>query len=197
MTRAIDIYQYIANMNTNRQEQHSNIVSVLSHRIHMPDIKALATLASTSTHIKDLLWELANSADRQTSVNALWVMTHMIHSDADWLLSLQNDLIDMLLSQTDHSKKRLLLKILREQEFDSQHIRVDFLDFCLSKINSEYEQYATRAFCIYIAFKMCKLYAELLAELKGHLSMLSLQPLQPGLLSALRKTLTDIKKIEK
>ena len=170
------------------------IESILSQRINLPQIKLIAAWAAEKPGNRDELWELLYSPERQISVNALWALTRLPKSEYEWLLSKQNEIIDILLKETDTSKKRMLLHILREQEYDPESLRTDFLDLCLTNINSESEPYAIRAFSIYAAFKMCRHYPELLAELQQHLSMLTLQTLSPGLISARRATLTAIKR---
>lgn len=163
-----------------------------------PETKRLAAMATGKHENLDLLWKMVRSGDRETGINALWAITHLIKSsksDSAWLQSLQNEIIDMLLAETDPSRKRMLLQILRNQQYRSDSIRTDFLDFCLSKINSESEAYAVRAYCIYTAFKMCRPYPELLSELQEHLSMLPMQTLSPGLECARRKTVEAIKTV--
>lgn len=163
--------------------------------MNLPETKRLAARATGKHENLDLLWKMVHSGERETSINALWAITHLIKSDSAWLQSLQNEIIDMLLAETNPSRKRMLLQLLRDQQYRSDSIRTDFLDFCLSKINSESEPYAVRAYCIYTAFKLCRPYPELLAELQEHLSMLSLQTLSPGLECARRKTVEAIKKL--
>lgn len=154
----------------------------------MPEVRRTALWAAADESNRARLWELAHSSDRRTAVNALWVMTHLPESEGAWLASLQDAMIDMVLAETDTAKRRLLLHLLREQEYDPENLRTDFVDFCLSKINSEHEPYAIRCFSIYAAFRMCRHYPELLGELSEHLDMMSMQPLSPGLKSALRQT---------
>lgn len=161
---------------------------MLSGKINLPEVRQTALWAAGNADNLGRLWQMAQSADRRTAVNALWVMTHLPESEAGWLASLQDEMIDRLLAEIDTATRRLLLHLLREQEYDSDSLRTDFLDFCLSKINSEHESYAIRCFSIYAAFNMCRHYPELLAELSVHLDMMSLQPLSPGLKSALRQT---------
>lgn len=123
-------------------------------------------------------------------------MTHLPDIDSEWLLSLRDMIIDMLLSESDTAKKRLLLQIIKHQDFDPTSIRIDLLDFCMSKINSEHEPYAIRCFSIYTAFNLCKHYPELLAELQEHLELMSYQSLSPGLNCALKQTQKKIKKLK-
>ena len=174
-----------------------NIGQLLLQKINLPQIKSVVSWASGSQDNLTMLWHFVRSDDRRTSVNALWVMTHLPDADAEWLLSLRDEMIDMLLTEMDTSKKRMLLQLLREQEYDAYDIRTDFLDYCMSKINSECEPYAVRCFSIYSAFKMCRHFPELLAELDEHLDMMRYQTLSPGLRSALRQTKSKINKLNK
>ena len=171
--------------------------SLFSRKIGMGDINCVVEWSRTDPARRDMLWRLARRKERRISVNALWVMTHLPESDRDWLTSLQDELTDMLLSEQDASKKRMLLQLLREQDFDPDEMRTDLLDFCLSKINSECEPYAVRCFSIYVAFSMCRHYPELISELEQHLDLMSKQTLSPGLKSALRQTRSRISKLTK
>lgn len=169
----------------------------LARVINLPDIREIVSWATESPCHRDELWTLVRSENRRISVNALWVMTHLPVTDKDWLESLQTDMIDMLLRADDVAKKRILLQLIREQRFGEDNFRGDLLDFCLTKINSECEPYAVRCFSIYVAFKLCRLHPELIAELEAHLDMLSYQPLSPGLKSALRQTRAKIARLRK
>ena len=169
--------------------------SLFSKKIGMSDVNGVVAWSSIDPGARDLLWQLARSKYRRVSVNALWVMTHLPESDRAWLTSLQNELIDMLLSEKNTSKKRMLLQLLREQDFDPDEMRTDLLDYCFSRINSECESYAVRCFSIYVAFRMCRHYPELISELEQHLDLMSKQPLSPGLKSALRQTRARISKL--
>lgn len=174
-----------------------NIEELLSKRINMPEIKNVVSWASGSRENLFTLWTLSRSKDRMTSVNAIWTMTHLPETNAEWLASIRDEMIDILLVETDTGKKRMLLQLLRNQEYDADDIRTDFLDYCMSKINSECEPYAIRCFSIYTAFKMCRHFPELLAELEEHLDMMQYQTLSPGLTSALRQTKSKIKRLKK
>lgn len=160
--------------------------SLLSGKINIPEIRMAASWVAATPENRASLWSLAHNCDRRTSANALWVMTHLPASEAEWLHSLQDELIDMLLAETDTGKKRMLLQLLKVQDYAPDDIRTDFLDFCMSKINSECEAYAVRCFSIYTAFRMCRHFPALIAELEQHLDMMSSQSLSPGLKSALR-----------
>lgn len=172
------------------------IDELLSQKINLPQIKSVVSWASGSGDNLNMLWGFARSDDRRTSVNALWTMTHLPETDVKCIVSLRDEMIDMLLAETDTGKKRMLLQLLREQEYAADDIRTDFLDYCLSKINSECESYAVRGYCIYAAYNMSRHFPELLSELEEHLDMMQYQPLSPGLKSALRQTKSKISKLK-
>lgn len=169
-----------------------DVERVLSERINMPQVMDVAAWAAEDRANRKRLWQCVRSSDRRTGVNALWVMTHLPESETEWIRALRDEMADMLLSETDGSRNRLLLEILREQDYEADEIRTDLLDYCLWKINSECEPYAVRCFSLYLAFKLCRHFPELLAELEEHLEMMTLQPLSPGLRSALRRTKRNI-----
>ena len=125
-----------------------DIEASLARKINVPEVRSLAVWAAETSDNRLRLWNLAKSDDRRVSVNALWVMTHLAQSEPEWAASLQDELIDMVVVESDMAKKRMLLQILKCQEFDMENIRTDFLDWCLSKINSECEPCAVRTFSI-------------------------------------------------
>lgn len=174
-----------------------DIDNLLTGKIGKAEIFELVTWVTGSEDRLDQLWNLSRSGNRKVSVNVLWVITHLPETDGTWIESKRDSMIDMLLIETDIAKKRMLLQILRKQVYEAGNIRTDFLDYCLSKINSECEPYAVRCFSLYAAYRMCIHYPELISELESHLFLLECQPLSPGLKSALRQTKTKIKKLKK
>lgn len=91
--------------------------SLLSGKINIPEIRMAASWVAATPENRASLWSLAHNCDRRTSANALWVMTHLPASEAEWLHSLQDELIDMLLAETDTGKKRMLLQLLKVQDY--------------------------------------------------------------------------------
>ncbi|MDE6399693.1 MAG: hypothetical protein K2L68_02405 [Muribaculaceae bacterium] len=172
-----------------------DIVSILSQRINLPDIRRIATSCVENEENREILWQSVLSDDRTVSINALWVLTHFDSSHRNWIVARRNELTDILIEATDAAKKRMLLQLLRNMEYEPDDIRTDLLDFCLYKINSECEPYSIRAFCIYLAFKLCRHYPELVAELEGHLTMLTQQTMSPGLVCSRNKTIKAIERL--
>lgn len=168
--------------------ESESVCERLAYRINKPDILAVVSWAKSDRHNLMKLYGLCKSPDERVSINALWCLTYIQQSETDHFQSMQNDFIDMLLVEPHVGKRRLLFKLLREQSFDKDSLRTDFLDYCLSKINSECEAYAVRSSSIYCAFKMCRCYPELIVELEQYLDLLSHQSLSPGVAGALRIT---------
>lgn len=173
----------------------SEIKEMLGCKINLPEIRLVVRWGLEDRRNQISLFDMIGSREERVAINALWCLTHLQKCDGAWLQSQQNGLIDMLLAEQHVGRKRMLLQLLREQSYDRDTIRADFLDYCFSKINSECEPYAIRCFCMYCAFKMCRSYPELIRELEEHLEMLSFQAISPGLGSALRTTRNNIRKI--
>lgn len=172
------------------------IESKLSGRINKPDIKSIVRWAIQSESNRNRLYQLTLSDDDRTAVNALWCISHFPKNETQWLQALQSDLISRLLIEKNMSKKRIMLQLLRDQSYEKGTIFPPFLDYCLSKINSECESYSVRCFSIHCAFKMCRFYPELIEELHEYLRMLSSSNLSPGLRSAMRTTLKKIDRLK-
>lgn len=171
------------------------IAELLSNRIHKADVDSIAKWAAQSTHNISVLYTLLRSEKDRISTNVLWCISSLPKREARSLQQFQHDLIDRLLTERHPSKKRILLQILREQEYDKGSILADFIDYCLTRITCDSEPVAVRSFCIYCAFKMCRHFPELLEELEEHLSMLSTMNLTPGLRCARNATMKAIRKL--
>ena len=59
-----------------------------------PETKRLAAMATGKHENLDLIWKMVHSGDRETSINALWAITHLIKSDSEWLQSLPDETIN-------------------------------------------------------------------------------------------------------
>lgn len=169
----------------------------LTGRVGVAAVKAVAALASGDNLALERVWALACGEEGRLSGNALWALTHLPEGNEEWLRSHRDEMADMLLSAQGAQRKRLLLELLRRQEYAPEEVRTDLLDFCLGKINSQHEPYAVRAFSIYAALRMCRAFPELLGELELHLDMLEGEELSAGLRSAVRQTRRVIEKCTK
>lgn len=174
-----------------------DIEPILNYRIGKPEIDIVVSWASQKPENREELFLLAFRDKSRTASNALWCVTHFDTSCSEWLQFKQDFLINELLKESNTSRKRMLLQLLREQEYPAEELRVDFLDYCLSKINAESEAYAIRCFSLYLAYKMCRHFPELMSELKERLALLSRDPLSPGMKCAVRKVSDQIIRVEK
>ena len=159
----------------------------LDGRIHARDVRRVcgACAGVENDTRKEALFSLACGADERVAYNALWVFTHFRKGDIMWLASKRDVLIDRLIKTSHAGQKRLLLTLLEELPVNMDDIRSDYLDFCLGKINST-EPYAIRALSLKQAFRQCRYFPELMAELRGEMELMEAGELSPGLRSALR-----------
>lgn len=98
------------------------------------------------------------------------------------------------MSETDVTKRRLLMTLLLCQPFVEYDVRTCFIDFCLSKITASSQPYAIRALAIKLAYEQMRYWPELIDELLAVLDMLRQEPLSPGLTSAVRQVREKIRK---
>ena len=115
-----------------------SISETISGRIGTHHIRQICALCSGEVNdsMKAELFSLINAPDDRTAYNAMWVFTHFAPTDMAWLRPKRNDLIDLVLTVGHEGKRRLLLTLLEHQTIGKDDIRLDYLDFCLSRINS-------------------------------------------------------------
>lgn len=159
----------------------------LGDRLHISDIRHICAgcCGVLDDFGKAELFSMISHSDDRVGYNALWVFTHFPLEDMKWLASKRDCLIDFMLRTGHAGKRRLILTLLEHLSVEKDDIRTDYLDFCLSKINST-ESYAIRALCLKQAYAMCRFYPELLAELKNEVELMQYGELSPGLLSVIR-----------
>lgn len=170
--------------------------SFIAQRIHIRDIRhfCIAACAPDYNDLRTQLLSLASDSDDRVSYNALWIFTHFPAAEKTWLIRHRQRLTDMLLATTHSGKRRLLLTLLDALPCDTNDVRTDYLDFCMSNIISP-EPYAVRAFCIKQAFAQCRHYPELLEEFCGTIQLLRQQELSPGLRSAVKNILKKVSRL--
>lgn len=174
-------------METTGQDFVSRLKALLGNRIGMQEIIFIKALISDNDHSErvDCLFNLVDDDDERVGYNALWVLTHL-HNDFMPAIVSHRDLLTDNLFNTDHTgKKRLILNLLERLPVNKQNLRTDFLDYCLSKINSG-EPYAIRSLCIKLAFKQCRLFPELLAEFKQVIGMIDVANESPAIKAVVR-----------
>lgn len=146
--------------------------------------------------IRVALWNIiAGDADR-AGYNLLWAMTYLSPESKKRLLPSPDVMIDTLLVTTHTGKRRLMLNLLESRGFTSEEVRTDFLDYCLSRINST-EPYGIRALCLKLAFIQCRHFPDLLQELQAEIEIMGYSELSPGLRAARKNVVTGIERFNR
>ena len=142
------------------------------NRIGIADIKALALEAETSTERMAEVVNLIHSDDPIVARNAAWVMTHLGNEHIRALLPRQDEFIDLVLSTSNDSLRRLLMNIIERQGIAESDLRTDFLDFCLEHMQLPTDAPGIQSLCMKLAFQQCRYYPELQAEFRNTLLMM-------------------------
>ena len=153
-----------------------DLKTILSSRISGDEAKALA-----QGDFKEELFQLLLDADKRTSDNAAWVMSHWPKTADAWLTERQNTLIDEVMRTKSTTKKRLILNLLERTTFEQDQIRTDFLDFCFNLILSD-EPVGVKTLAIKLTYAQSAHYPELRDELNT-----ALQMMEPEVLPAAMK----------
>ncbi len=142
----------------------------------------------------DLL-SFINHPDDRVAYNALWVFSYFSKGDLKWLRPKYHALVDYVLSTGHVGKQRLLLTVLDRFSISKEDVRTDYLDFCMTAINSN-RPCSIRTLCLKQAFAICQFYPELTTELKREIELMSYGELSPGLVSIRKNILKKISKLE-
>lgn len=171
--------------------------AALGHRLSLRDIRDLCSACSgvCNNSTKADLFSLIAHPDDKIGYNALRVFTHFSDEDMKWLAPRRNTLIEYVLATKHYGKRRLTLALLEHLHVSIEDVRSDYLDFCLSKINSN-EPYGIRVLCLKQSFALCRFYPELIAELKNGIELMECGETSPGLISARKNILKKISKLE-
>lgn len=161
----------------------------LSRRMGMTEALALYEKIRTPDAFSNFALYLFDD-DCLVARNAAWVMTQSTNNELLWLLSQQNDLIDLVLATENISLRRLVLNLLERMPFNAETLRSDFLDFCLDHMQSLLDPPGVQSLCMKLAYKQCQLYPELQDELIRTLQTIEPMYYQPGLRSILNRILT-------
>ncbi len=170
-----------------------NIRQRLVGRLHMIDIVEISLCAEKGEGLRRELFDLLYDDNMHVANNAAWVMTHFSSSTAKCLSQYQNQLVDTAMNTSSSTRRRLMLTSLNRQDFATENVRVDFLDFCLENMTLETVPSGIRALCVKLAYKQCNAFPELVEELKNALEMLDDNVLPPGMKSAKKQVLAQCK----
>lgn len=167
----------------------------LSSKLHLEDVRALATEIQEKggDADKEMLFALLSDADSKVAGNAAWVFSHFRSDQRRWLYGKQQILIDMVMRTKNPTLLRLILSLLLRLPFTEDTLRTDFLDFCLLHITQTSAPVAIRSLCLYLSYEQCRFFPELTKELRAILSILESEALLPGLRTAKRNVLHQLK----
>ena len=97
------------------------------------------------------------------------------------LLPALDELIDIALSTSNDSLRRLTLNLIVRLPLTKECLRTDFLDFCLNQMVRLSTPPGIQALCMKIAHRLCSFYPELNNELMRTIAALDLSFYQPAL----------------
>ena len=120
------------------------------------------------------------SGDYLVSRNALWGLTKASKDELAQLHAILNELIGQAMNTENSSVRRLTLSIIERLEMNEDDLRTDFLDFCFEHMVSVEEFPGIQSVCMKLAFRMCKLYPELMDELKRTLEAMEIDYYKPA-----------------
>lgn len=174
-----------------------DIRTTLTGKLKINDIRSVCCRCSgaENDNEKAALFALIHDTDDRVSYNALWIFTHFSPDDSRWLDDKRDEIIDTLLTTGHTGKRRLMLTLLDRMNICATQVRSDYLDFCLSKINST-EPYGIRALCIRQAFAQCRFYPELIAELNAELERIEFGASSRAILTTKRIILNKIARLK-
>ena len=112
--------------------------------------------------------------------NAFWTLTKATDKELSQLQSILKELIDLALTTSSSSVRRLSLNIIERLDMKEDDLRSDFLDFCLEHMADADELPGIQSISMKLAYRMCKFYPELLAEFKATLESMEPEFFKPA-----------------
>ena len=108
--------------------------------------------------------QYAFDADYRVARSALWGLAKASDNELSQLQVLLNELIDQAMQTENSSVRRLTLSIVERLELTEDHLRTDFLDFCMEHMVAGDEFPGVQTLCMKLAYRMCNFYPELKEE---------------------------------
>ena len=124
--------------------------------------------------------QYAFSQDYRVARSALWGLTKARKEELSQLQVILNEFIDQAIRTENSSIRRLSLNIIERLEMSEEDLRTDFLDFCLDHMTDVEELPGVQAVCMKLAYRMCKVYPELMDELKRTLEAMDIDYYKPA-----------------
>ena len=143
----------------------------------------------------------AFSEDYLVARSALWGLTKASKEELSQLQVILNEIIDQAMQTENSSVRRLSLNVIERLrvgehssgmrlEMSENDLRTDFLDFCFEHMIDVEELPGIQSVCMKLAFRMCKLYPELMDELKRTLEAMEIDYYKPAVKGVRSKILS-------
>ena len=131
----------------------------------------------------------AFSQDYRVARSALWGLTKASKEELSQLQVILDEFIDQAMRTDNSSVRRLSLNVIERLKMDEDDLRTDFLDFCFEHMMDVEEYPGIQSVCMKLAFRMCKLYPELMDELKRTLEAMDIDYYKPAVKGVRNKIL--------
>ena len=122
----------------------------------------------------------AFSEDFRVTRSALWGLTKASREELSQLQAILNEFIDQAMQTENSSVRRLSLNVVEKLKMSEDDLRTDFLDFCFEHMMDVEEYPGIQSVCMKLAFRMCKLYPELMDELKRTVEAMEIDYYKPA-----------------
>lgn len=121
--------------------------------------------------------------DYQVARNTFWGLTKATDKELSQLQPILGKLIDLAMSTSNSSVRRLSMNIIVRLRMEEEDIRTDFLDFCFDHAIDPEEYPGIQSLAIKLAWKMCSFYPELMDELHRMLEAMEISYYKPAVKS--------------
>ena len=129
--------------------------------------------------------------DYRVARSALWGLTKASKEELSQLQVIFDELIEQAMRTENSSVRRLTLNIVERLEMNEDNLRTDFLDFCFEHMLDVDEFPGIQSICMKLAFRMCKLFPELMDELKRTLEAMEIDYYKPAVKCVRNRILSE------
>ncbi|MGN1238788.1 MAG: hypothetical protein ACI4UW_07670 [Muribaculaceae bacterium] len=141
--------------------------------------------------LADFCLRFMHDDDYQVARNALWGLTKAGKEEVRQLQPLRESLIDLAMETGNSSVRRLALNLVERLDMGEDDVRSDFLDFCLEHAVDLQEFPGIQSLCLKLAFRMCRFFPELMAELHRIVESMDMNYYSPAVRSVRTRILAN------
>ena len=134
--------------------------------------------------------QYAFDTDYRVARSALWGLTKASDIELSQLQVLLDEMIEQAMHTENSSVRRLTLNIIERLELTEDHLRADFLDFCMEHMVAGDEFPGIQTLCMKLACRMCSFYPELMEEFKRVVDTMEIDYYKPAIRGLRRKILS-------